>query len=111
MHAAEKYRQTVLQFLSSQFSYSSTMFRMNFLLLCVLLWATSCSADKGAARSRSVTIQPWLVGLSAVVGFLFIVFVILIIRRLLKKNRVDEEDGGYDRMIKMDKEDTQETVM
>uniref|UniRef100_A0A8D0A561 Uncharacterized protein n=1 Tax=Sander lucioperca TaxID=283035 RepID=A0A8D0A561_SANLU len=52
------------------------------LLLCVLLSASSCSADKAG-----VTLQPWLVGLTAVVGFLFIVFTILIVHRLLRKKR------------------------
>ncbi|KAF1386056.1 hypothetical protein PFLUV_G00114200 [Perca fluviatilis] len=61
------------------------------LVLCVLLSASSCSADKG------VTLQPWLVGLTAVVGFLFIVFTILIAHRLLRKdrNRAEREGRGY----------------
>uniref|UniRef100_A0A8P4GAR9 Uncharacterized protein n=1 Tax=Dicentrarchus labrax TaxID=13489 RepID=A0A8P4GAR9_DICLA len=54
---------------------------LSFLVLCVLLSA-SCSANK-------VTLQPWLVALTAVVGFLFIVFTILIVRRLLRKNRLE----------------------
>ncbi|KAF3835631.1 hypothetical protein F7725_028189, partial [Dissostichus mawsoni] len=55
---------------------------------------TFCWASRGAktglraaAGSKSVTLQPWLVGLTAVVGFLFIVFVVLIVHRLLRKNR------------------------
>ncbi|XP_008333169.1 small integral membrane protein 24 isoform X2 [Cynoglossus semilaevis] len=75
-------------------------------LLCVcvcLLSVNSCSAGKDVHRglkvstgSRSVTLQPWLVGLTAVVGFLFIVFIIVIVKRLLRKNR-DEWD--YDRTV------------
>ncbi|XP_013865144.1 small integral membrane protein 24 [Austrofundulus limnaeus] len=83
---------------------------MNLLLLCVLLCITSCSADKGAARARSVTLQPWLVGLSAVVGFLFLVFVIVIIKRLLKKDRKDEEGWNYDD-LKSEEGDFTETIM
>ncbi|KAK5869389.1 hypothetical protein PBY51_024112 [Eleginops maclovinus] len=70
------------------------------LVLCVLLSASSCSGDKGAqtglrAGSKLVTLQPWLVGLTAVVGFLFIVFVILIVNRLLRKNRKDPKSYTY----------------
>ncbi|XP_065812330.1 small integral membrane protein 24 [Labrus bergylta] len=83
-----------------------------FLLMCVLLSATS-SANKGvqtgirvAAGSQSVTLQPWLVGLTAVVGFLFIVFTILIIHRLLRKNREHEERRSYENMaVKTDADD------
>ncbi|XP_039985064.1 small integral membrane protein 24 [Xiphias gladius] len=78
-------------------------------LLCVLLSTTCCSANKGvqtgmqvAAGSKSVTLQPWLVGLTAVVGFLFIVFTILIVRRLLRKNREDEEGWDYAKAVEMD---------
>uniref|UniRef100_A0A3B4ZFZ5 Uncharacterized protein n=1 Tax=Stegastes partitus TaxID=144197 RepID=A0A3B4ZFZ5_9TELE len=46
---------------------------------------------RGSARARptllSVTLQPWLIGLTAVVGFLIIVFAVLIIHRLLKRSR------------------------
>ncbi|KAJ3599365.1 hypothetical protein NHX12_033328 [Muraenolepis orangiensis] len=57
-------------------------------LLGLLLSAAGCSAneDARAAEPQTRTLQPWLVGLTAVVGFLFIVFVLLIINRLLKKN-------------------------
>uniref|UniRef100_A0A8D2ZXL4 Uncharacterized protein n=1 Tax=Scophthalmus maximus TaxID=52904 RepID=A0A8D2ZXL4_SCOMX len=70
----------------------SVIFRMDvsFLMLCVLLSVTSVgSGIQVGAGSQSVTVQPWLVGLSAVVGFLLIVFIILIVRRVLKRNRSD----------------------
>uniref|UniRef100_A0A3B4F7Z7 Uncharacterized protein n=1 Tax=Pundamilia nyererei TaxID=303518 RepID=A0A3B4F7Z7_9CICH len=35
--------------------------------------------------SKPVSLQPWLLGLTAVVGFLLLVFIILVIQRLLKK--------------------------
>ncbi len=55
------------------------------LMLCLCI----CSGVQTGrmAGSQSVTLQPWLVGLTAVVGFLFIVFTILIIHRLLRKSR------------------------
>ncbi|XP_044054957.1 small integral membrane protein 24 [Siniperca chuatsi] len=92
---------------------------LSFLMLCVLLSATSCSANKGvqtgirlATGSQSVSLQPWLLGLTAVVGFLFIVFTILIVRRLLRKNREDEEEWGYDnKAIEMDGGDTKQTSL
>uniref|UniRef100_A0A3B4VQY4 Uncharacterized protein n=1 Tax=Seriola dumerili TaxID=41447 RepID=A0A3B4VQY4_SERDU len=40
-----------------------------------------------ATGSHSVTLQPWLVGLTAVVVFLLILFTILVVHRFLKKNR------------------------
>ncbi|CAG5983223.1 unnamed protein product [Menidia menidia] len=69
---------------------------ISVLVLCLLLSATGCSAGK-AARAGSVTLQPWLVGLSAVVGFLLIVFIIMIAKRLLKKKREDEDGWGYNK--------------
>ncbi|XP_078114329.1 small integral membrane protein 24 [Sander vitreus] len=76
------------------------------LLLCVLLSASSCSADKG------VTLQPWLVGLTAVVGFLFIVFTILIIHRLLRKKRAKQEGRGYDNKAHdMDEDENKQTSL
>ncbi|CAG5983215.1 unnamed protein product [Menidia menidia] len=70
---------------------------ISVLVLCLLLSATGCSAGKAAARAGSVTLQPWLVGLSAVVGFLLIVFIIMIAKRLLKKKREDEDGWGYNK--------------
>ncbi|XP_035862739.1 small integral membrane protein 24-like isoform X2 [Sander lucioperca] len=76
------------------------------LLLCVLLSASSCSADKG------VTLQPWLVGLTAVVGFLFIVFTILIVHRLLRKKRVEQEGWGYDNKAHdVDEDENKQTIL
>ncbi|KAM7388804.1 hypothetical protein PAMP_024951 [Pampus punctatissimus] len=90
-----------------------------FSVFCVLLCIISCSAQKGvqtgirvaATGSQSVTLRPWLVGLTAVVGFLFIVFIILIIHRLLRKNREDEERIGYNRALEMDEGDTKQTSL
>ncbi|XP_053718226.1 small integral membrane protein 24-like [Synchiropus splendidus] len=66
--------------------------KMNlFLALCTLLCVSTCSAQPGAKASHSATLQPWLVGLSAVVGFLCIVFIILIAHRLLKKRSKDDD--------------------
>ncbi|KAG7515036.1 hypothetical protein JOB18_048158 [Solea senegalensis] len=61
---------------------------VSVLVLCVLLSAVGCSAEKGARSNvKAASWTPWLVGLTAVVVFLFIVFTILIVRRLLKKKR------------------------
>ncbi|XP_042271576.1 small integral membrane protein 24 [Thunnus maccoyii] len=91
---------------------------LSFLVFCVLLSATSCSAHKGvqtgirvAAGSHSVTLQPWLVGLTAVVGFLFVVFTILIVYRLLRKNREDEEGFSYDKALELDGGDMKQTSL
>ncbi|KAL6108618.1 smim24 [Pungitius sinensis] len=89
-----------------------------FLVLCVHLYSSSCSANKGvqtgmrvATRFQSMTLQPWLVGLTAVVGFLFIVFTILIVHRLLKKNGEDDEGLRYNRKADgMDEDDKQTSL-
>ncbi|KAK2815980.1 hypothetical protein Q5P01_026447 [Channa striata] len=86
--------------------------------LFLLISATSCSANKGgqtgvnvAAGSQSVTLQPWLVGLTAVVVFLAIVFVALIIRRLVKKNRKDGQEWGYDKAEELKGGDSNQTSL
>ncbi|XP_028301172.1 small integral membrane protein 24 [Gouania willdenowi] len=74
--------------------------RMKALVLAVLLSVSDCWATKGlraAAGAKAGTLQPWLVGLTAVVGFLLIVFVILIIHRLLKNKREEEEGWAYEK--------------
>lgn len=43
---------------------------------------------RAAEGSKPVSLQPWLLGLTAVVGFLLLVFIILVIQRLLKKRFV-----------------------
>ncbi|XP_053177755.1 small integral membrane protein 24 [Scomber japonicus] len=93
---------------------------LSFHVICVLLSAISCSAHEGVrtgiqvpAGSQTVTLQPWLVGLTAVVGFLFIVFTILILRRLLTKDKKDDEEFGYAKTLEMDEDggDTKQTSM
>ncbi|CAK6975035.1 small integral membrane protein 24 [Scomber scombrus] len=66
-----------------------------------------------AAGTPTVTLQPWLVGLTAVVGFLFIVFTILIVRRLLTKDKEDDEGFGYAKNLEMDEDggDTKQTSL
>ncbi|CAB1456165.1 unnamed protein product [Pleuronectes platessa] len=86
-----------------------------FLGLFVLLSVAGCSAKKDvrsamkAAGSQSVTLQPWLIGLTAVVGFLFIVFTILIIRRLLRKDRGDADGWDYNKAEELEGGDTKQT--
>ncbi|XP_019936391.1 uncharacterized protein [Paralichthys olivaceus] len=90
---------------------------VSFLGLFVLLSVAGCSAEQGvrramkaAAGSQSVTLQPWLVGLSAVVGFLFIVFTILIVRRLLKNRKVT--DGWeYNKTLELEGGNTKQTSL
>lgn len=73
----------------------STMFHLKNILAFILLSASVCQAKTGGLRASDttttkVTLQPWLVGLAAVVGFLFIVFVVLIVQRLFIKKDKDE---------------------
>ncbi|KAG7515034.1 hypothetical protein JOB18_048158 [Solea senegalensis] len=51
-------------------------------------WSVRLKPLCGARSNvKAASWTPWLVGLTAVVVFLFIVFTILIVRRLLKKKR------------------------
>ncbi|XP_054983817.1 small integral membrane protein 24 [Sorex araneus] len=57
------------------------------LLLLVVLLLTPAEA------SQVVRMKPWLVGLTAVVGFLFIVFILMLINRLwCSKERPEAEE-------------------
>ncbi|XP_037741702.1 small integral membrane protein 24 isoform X2 [Chelonia mydas] len=65
-------------------------------VLFSLLFIASSQAQDGAAQGTtegSRTLQPWLVGLTAVVVFLFIVVMLMIINRVwcYKKRRNEEE--------------------
>ncbi|XP_029004178.1 uncharacterized protein smim24 [Betta splendens] len=84
-----------------------------FLVFSVLLCAITCSADKGvkAAKAQSVTLQPWLVGLTAVVGFLLIVFIVLIVYRLRRRNRKGQQDWGYAKTVDIDGGQFKQTSM
>ncbi|KAI7798169.1 small integral membrane protein 24 [Triplophysa rosa] len=70
------------------------MFHLKNILALILMSASICQAKTGGLRASDtttkVTLQPWLVGLAAVVGFLFIVFVVLIVNRLFFMKDKDE---------------------
>ncbi|XP_017573688.1 small integral membrane protein 24 isoform X2 [Pygocentrus nattereri] len=75
------------------------MFHLRNLLACLLLSVSICQARTGGLRTATqekVTLQPWLVGLSAVVGFLFIVFFILILKRIFFKKDKDERETDFE---------------
>ncbi|KAG8454561.1 hypothetical protein GDO86_000978 [Hymenochirus boettgeri] len=57
---------------------------ISLLFGCVLVISTMAQegAVKATAGGSSRTLQPWLLGLTAVVVFLFIVFVLLIVNRV-----------------------------
>ncbi|XP_073468392.1 small integral membrane protein 24 [Aquarana catesbeiana] len=57
------------------------------LLLAV---CTTAQKDGSRASSSSKVFQPWLLGLTATVVFLFIVFSLMIINRLFCKKKKDE---------------------
>lgn len=61
-------------------------------LVLILLAMSYCQAQQAGLRASTerIVLQPWLVGLTAVVGFLFIVFVILIAKRLFFKQQREE---------------------
>nr|XP_033809464.1 small integral membrane protein 24 [Geotrypetes seraphini] len=67
------------------------------LSLGLLLLVLSSEAQPGGAKATTgtKTLQPWLVGLTAVVVFLFIVFTLMLANRLWckkEKRQEDEED-------------------
>ncbi|XP_039623686.1 small integral membrane protein 24-like [Polypterus senegalus] len=51
-------------------------------------------AGRASSTSGSKSLQPWLVGLIAVVGFLFLVFTLMILRRLFCKKETFEEESN-----------------
>ncbi|XP_037105502.1 small integral membrane protein 24-like [Syngnathus acus] len=67
-----------------------------FVVLCALQSADQASIHTGvrASPSGSMTLQPWLKGLMAVVVFLFVIFVFLILNRLLGNDRREVEEEG-----------------
>ncbi|CAH2292310.1 Hypothetical predicted protein [Pelobates cultripes] len=72
-------------------------------VLVVLILALSTMAQKDGARATSGgssrQLQPWLIGLTAMVVFLFIVFTLMIANRLFCKKRKDEfEEVKNERM-------------
>ncbi|XP_048066869.1 small integral membrane protein 24 [Megalobrama amblycephala] len=70
------------------------MFHPQNIVAFIILLVSICQAEAGGQRATSdtskVTLQPWLVGLAAVIGFLFLVFVLLIVQRLFFKKDKDE---------------------
>ncbi|XP_069820626.1 small integral membrane protein 24 isoform X1 [Dendropsophus ebraccatus] len=63
------------------------------------LFVISANAQQGMKQESSSSntggLQPWLLGLTAMVVFLFIVFILLIVNRVWCKKRrgIDEEDN------------------
>ncbi|XP_041913032.1 small integral membrane protein 24-like [Alosa sapidissima] len=71
-----------------------------YVLAGTLLVLSVCQAQSGGTRQATTgttkgRLQPWLVGLAAVAGFLFIVFIVLIAKRLLY-GRDEEDVEGYE---------------
>ncbi|KAI5227060.1 small integral membrane protein 24 [Manis pentadactyla] len=65
------------------------------LLLLTALHLSPAWAQQATERH----LKPWLVGLAAVVGFLFIVFVLMLANRIwCSKERVEDEEGTMLRM-------------
>ncbi|KAM4049803.1 small integral membrane protein 24 [Anomaloglossus baeobatrachus] len=75
----------------------------SIIILGVLL-VISTNAQQGdrqnSSSSGSAGLQPWLLGLTAMVVFLFIVFILLIINRVWCKKRknIDEEENKKERV-------------
>ncbi|XP_052420091.1 small integral membrane protein 24 [Carassius gibelio] len=73
------------------------MFHLQNIVAFMIISAFICQAQAGGQRSSGtakVTLQPWLVGLTAVAVFLFIVFVLLIVKRLFfKKDKAELEEN------------------
>ncbi|XP_062411528.1 small integral membrane protein 24 [Sardina pilchardus] len=72
-----------------------------YVLAGTLLLLSVCQAQSGGMREATTgttnsRLQPWLVGLAAVAGFLFIVFIVLIAKRLLYGKDDTEDVEGYE---------------
>ncbi|XP_063056295.1 small integral membrane protein 24-like [Engraulis encrasicolus] len=80
-----------------------------YVLAGTLLALSVCQAQSGGVREAGSStnppktrLQPWLIGLAAVVGFLFIVFVVLIAKRLISGREEDEEKQDLENAKKQD---------
>ncbi|KAF4798485.1 small integral membrane protein 24 [Turdus rufiventris] len=60
--------------------------------LSVLVLLVLAATTQGQTDTGPKVLQPWLIGLTAVVVFLFIVFVVLLVNRLWKLRRHRKED-------------------
>ncbi|KAB5567155.1 hypothetical protein PHYPO_G00229520 [Pangasianodon hypophthalmus] len=72
------------------------MSHLRSVLACLLMLVSICQANTGGLRTSTSTqgrglLTNALVGLGAMAGFLFIVFVILIVKRLFFKKVKDEK--------------------
>ncbi|XP_060038217.1 small integral membrane protein 24 [Erinaceus europaeus] len=54
-----------------------------------------------AAAAQGVRLQPWLVGLAAVVGFLFLVFILMLVNRVWCSKAKPEDEEASD-MVRME---------
>ncbi|XP_072262471.1 small integral membrane protein 24 [Pyxicephalus adspersus] len=73
----------------------TTLNTLFFGLLLVVCTTAQKDVSRASSSSNSRVFQPWLLGLTAVVVFLFIVFSLMIINRLFckkNKNEYDEEN-------------------
>lgn len=62
------------------------------LLLLATLFLTPAEAQQASERR----LKPWLVGLAAVVGFLFIVFILMLVNRVwCSKGRAEDEEATF----------------
>ncbi|XP_056427587.1 small integral membrane protein 24-like isoform X3 [Hyla sarda] len=72
-------------------------------MIVALLFFISTNAQQDvrqeSSSSNSGGLQPWLLGLTAMVVFLFIVFILMIVNRLWcnKRSNIDEEDNKRER--------------
>ncbi|XP_020939782.1 small integral membrane protein 24 [Sus scrofa] len=65
----------------------------------LLLLSALLLSPAEAQQASEYRLKPWLVGLAAVVGFLFIVFVLMLTNRLwCSKERAEDEEGSILRM-------------
>ncbi|KAM6040095.1 small integral membrane protein 24 [Theristicus caerulescens] len=62
--------------------------------LSLLVLLALAATARGQAGTGPKQLQPWLVGLTAVVVFLFIVFVVLLVNRLWRI-RMRRKEGGF----------------
>ncbi|KAM3938930.1 small integral membrane protein 24 [Leptodactylus fuscus] len=73
-------------------------------IIIALLFLVSANAEQGVRQESSNTnkstgLQPWLIGLTATVVFLFIVFILLIVNRVWckkKRTETNEEDNNIE---------------
>lgn len=83
------------------------------LVLSVLQAECAGEGREGTSSTSKGRLQPWLIGLAAVVGFLFIVFIVLIVKRIVygKEEEIEDLEENKTKAMEDNDPDVKQTVL